>query len=137
MNRRAERVGMTADEVLRELKVIGLSDVGHYRVGDPAEPLKVAGDAPADARRAVSSVKRRVRRVVDDDGRVEEIEDVEFRLWSKPEALKLAGQHLKLFDQDGQGARVVVVNVIAPPWAAPPDAAVPVVPVDRQLGSGA
>lgn len=103
MDQRAQRVGMTADEVLRELKMIGLSDVGHYEVGDPAEPVKVRDGAAPETRRAISSVKRRVRRVERHDGQTEEIEDVEFRLWNKPEALRLAGQHLKLWGDREQG----------------------------------
>ncbi len=107
MDERARRVGMTADDVLRELKVIGMSDVGDYQVGDPAAPVKVRDGAAPEARRAVSSVKRRVRRIQRNDGPPEEIEDVELRLWNKPEALRLAGQHLKLFGEPGEGGGAV------------------------------
>ncbi len=107
MDQRAQRVGMTADDVLRELKVIGMSDVGHYEVGDPVEPVKVRDGAAPEARRAISSVKRRVRRIEREDGPPEVVEDVEFRLWNKPEALRLAGQHLKLFGADGEGGGAV------------------------------
>jgi len=107
MDQRAQRVGMTADDVLRELKVLGMSDVGHYEVGDPAEPVKVREGTAPEARRAISSVKRRVRRIQREGGPPEEIEDVEFRLWNKPEALRLAGQHLKLFGADGEGGGAV------------------------------
>jgi hypothetical protein len=119
MDERSHRVGMTADEVLLELKAIGLSRVDHYEMGDPKQPVVVKEGAPADAIAAVSSVKRRVRRVLGKEGEPgEEIEDVEFKLWSKPEALKLAGQHLKLFAADQ--APVVPIQVIVAGPAAPP-----------------
>lgn len=107
MDQRAQRVGMTADDVLREIKLLAQSDVGDYEVGDPAAPVKVRDGVTPEARRAIASVKRRVRRVKRDDGQAEEIEDVEFKLWNKPEALKMAGQHLKLFGEQGEGGGVV------------------------------
>ena len=107
MDARAQRVGMTADEVLRELRVIGLSDVGDYVVGDPAEPVRVRDGVAPETRRAISSVKRRVRRVKGENGQTEEIEDVEFRLWNKGEALRLTGQHLKLFGEREEGGGAV------------------------------
>lgn len=104
MDERAKRVGMTADEVLAELKAIGMSDVRHYQFGEGSDPLVLAENAPDHAMRAVSSVKRRIRRIHKQDGPDEEIEDVEFKLWDKPTALRLAGQHLKLFGEDAGGA---------------------------------
>jgi phage terminase small subunit len=120
MDERARRVGMTADEVLRELKAIGQSRVTNYEIGgDAKQPVAVKEGAPADAMAAVSSVKRRVRRVLGREGEPgEEIEDVELRLWSKPEALKLAGQHLKLFAADQ--APVVPIQIIVAGPPAPP-----------------
>ncbi|HEY3279760.1 MAG TPA: terminase small subunit [Gemmatimonadales bacterium] len=92
---RAERVGMTADQVLRELAILGTSDVRHYTFSGAG--LALAEDAPDEAMRAVQSVKRRVRRVQKDDGPAEEIEEVEYRLWNKPAALRMAGEHHGLF----------------------------------------
>ena len=92
---RAERVGMTADQVLRELAVLGTSDVRHYVFSDTG--IDLAADAPDHAMRAVQSVKRRVRRIEREDGPAEEIEEVEYRLWNKPAALRMAGEVHRLF----------------------------------------
>lgn len=123
MDQRAQRVGMTADDVLRELKAIGMSRVDHYEVGDAKQPLVVKDGAPPEAIAAVSSVKRRVRRVERNSGQIEETEDVEFKLWNKPEALRLAGQHLKLFSEQGESSGAVekvfflpVVAINAEDW---------------------
>lgn len=98
MDARAERVGMTADQVLAELKAIGMSDVRHYQFTDhPSEPLVLSGDATDVAMRAVASVKRTVRRIQKRDEPAEDVETVEFKLWDKPAALRMAGQHLGMF----------------------------------------
>lgn len=95
--KRAERVGMTADDVLRELAVLGTSDVRHYEMGEHG--IELAEGAPEVAMRAVQSVKRKVRRIHKEDGPDEEIEEVEYKLWNKPAALRMAGEYHKLFVQ--------------------------------------
>lgn len=95
---RLERVGMTADEVLRELKVLGESSVSHYTV-DERGNVKLADDAPESALRAVSGVKIRRRTFTREDGATEETIDTEFKLWSKPAALRMAGEVHKLYTQ--------------------------------------
>jgi len=92
---RLERVGMTADEVLRELAVIGSSDVRHYAFSEGG--ITLAEQAPDVAMRAVQSVRRKVRTIDREDGQRETVEEVEFRLWSKPAALRMAGEHHRLF----------------------------------------
>lgn len=92
-NARAARVGMTQDDVLRELQAIGQSDIRHYTIDDFGE-MKLADDAPDRAMRAVASVKKRIR--TDEHGNVVGAE-TEFKLWDKPAALKMAGQHLGTF----------------------------------------
>ncbi len=87
---RAERVGLTADEVLRELAVLGRSDVWHYEINDGGR-VRLAEGAPPEAIRAVSSIKRKVKHT--DTGT--EVE-TEIKLWSKPDALRMAAQHLGL-----------------------------------------
>lgn len=94
---RAERVGMTADDVLRELRALGTSDVRHYEFTD--DGIKLADNAPDTAMRAVQSVRRKVRRIEREDGPAEIIEEVEFKLWSKPAALRMAGEVHKLYTQ--------------------------------------
>jgi phage terminase small subunit len=94
---RTERVGMAADDVLRELAVIGTSDVRHYEFTDGG--IKLAESAPDVAMRAVQSVRRKVRTIDREDGQRETVEEVEFRLWNKPAALRMAGEHHRLFVQ--------------------------------------
>lgn len=103
MDERAKRVGMTAEEVLREIKAIGMSDVRHYEFSDGPDPLVLAENAPDIAMRAVSSVKRKVRKIPQKDGLLIEVEEIEFKLWDKPSALRMAGQHLRLYGDEGDG----------------------------------
>lgn len=86
---RAQATGITAARVLAELEALAFSDHTHYEVDDDGR-LTLASDAPPNAHRAVSSVKRRVHR--DKDGGV--TREVEIRLWDKPGALTLAGRHV-------------------------------------------
>lgn len=89
-----EAIGMTADDVLREIKVIGTSDIRHYVLG-PGGKLELAPGAPDEAARAVQSVK--IRTHTAKDGK--RTEEVEYRLWSKPAALRMAGESHALFKQ--------------------------------------
>lgn len=92
--RHVEAIGMTADDVLRELAVIGRSDVRHYQFG-PGGQLALADGVPDEAARAVQSVKVRTR--TDADGNT--TEEIEYRLWNKPAALRMAGETHGLFRQ--------------------------------------
>jgi phage terminase small subunit len=84
---RAARTGVTADRVLKETELVSFSCVDHYRV-DENGYLCAAPGAPEGAMRAVASVKRKVTL-----GKEGPSYEVEFRLWNKPEVLKLAGKH--------------------------------------------
>jgi hypothetical protein len=99
-----QRLKIEADRVLQELAVVGFSDIlndyrldeqGHLRLSDTAHPT---------AARAIASIKRKVRTGRSDDrGAWTEVE-TEFRLWSKPEALKALAQHLGLLKDPEAGA---------------------------------
>lgn len=93
---RAKRTEITADRVLRELALIGFSDIGQILDMEGAEPrLRPASEITRRARRAISSVK--VRRYFEgsgDDAR--EVEVTEFKLWPKDAALTKLAQHLGL-----------------------------------------
>lgn len=91
MDKRSQRVKLSADEVLGELAILGTSDVSQYKMA-PEGHLTLVDGAPKDAMRAVSSVKMRTR--ADETGVTRE---VEFKLWDKNTALTNAGRHLKLF----------------------------------------
>lgn len=117
LHERAERVGLTADEILREIKVIALSRVDHYEVGDDGR-IKVREGVPEEALGAVASFKRRTRRIVGSEAEPDaEIEDVEFRTWDKVKALELGARHLAMkgftpADETGGGATVNVTFVL-------------------------
>lgn len=96
MDRRAKRTDITADRVLRELACLGYSNVLHYRVDDENN-LLLMPDAPPEAMRAVSSVKRKTRIIPRKDGEPIIERELEFRLWDKNTALTNLGRHLKLF----------------------------------------
>jgi phage terminase small subunit len=95
LNARKERLQIDADEILRELTVLCRSDVRDFRVKTSGR-LTLRPGAPDAAWRAVSSVKHRIRTVQMNNGQRQVIREVEVRLWSKTEALKLAREHLGL-----------------------------------------
>lgn len=93
MMRRAERQEISQDEVIQELRIIGLSNVEDYIIDD-AGAVQAAEGARPGAMRAVSSIRRRVTTTKDGVRTV----DTEVRLWSKTEALQSLGRHLGLFN---------------------------------------
>lgn len=95
MQQRAKRVELDQDRVLRELAAVGMSNIDHYTVEPATGRVVLREGASEDAVRAVSSVKVKSR--TDDDGNTEV--ETELKLWSKPVALKLLGQHLGMFVQ--------------------------------------
>lgn len=92
---RSERTQITQDQVLTELLILLKSDVRDFDVDDTGQLTLRDGAADA-AWRAVSSVKHRITtRGKGDDA--ETVREIEFRLWDKNAALKMAGQHLGMF----------------------------------------
>jgi len=86
--KRAERVELSQDEILINLRPLLRSDVRHFVMADSGA-LELAEGAPEDAWKAVSSVKHRT---IVSDGDV--TREIEIRLWNKPDALRLGAQHL-------------------------------------------
>lgn len=119
---RERKAAVTADRVLEEVDTVSLSCVSHYRMSDVGE-LELTEDAPKDAMRAVSSIKRTIR--TDKDGAT--TRTVEFKLWDKPGTLRLSMQH--------RGMLVEKVEVKLPPGSGV--LAVPVPPGDAQWAAGA
>jgi len=87
ITKRAERVEVKTDDVLRELLRLGLSDAAD--AFSPSGQLLAIRDMPLEVRRAIASVKV----TVTDEG--ETIKEVKF--WDKPRGLEMLGRHLKLF----------------------------------------
>jgi phage terminase small subunit len=100
---------MSRSEILRELSLLGRSDVRHFEVSDEGH-LDLAAGAPDEAWRTVSSVKHRI--VTTKSGDV--VREVEYRLWSKTEALKMLGTHRGMFtekhDHTGIPPSLVIVQ---------------------------
>lgn len=95
--RRAERVEVTQDDVLRELLRVMSSDIG--KAFDEKGRMLPLKDIPEDTRRAISGVE--VEQVFEGHGedRYHCGDLVKVKLWDKTAAIKMAGQHLKLFTE--------------------------------------
>jgi phage terminase small subunit len=93
-DKRAQRVGITADRVLAELELLAFSDHTHYEVDDEGN-VTLAPHAPEGAHRAVSSIKRRITTSGPLNDRTT-VREVELKFWDKPGPLKLAGRHVGL-----------------------------------------
>lgn len=119
---RTKRIEVDADRVLREVDTVSLSTIEHYRLTEDGN-IVLAEGAPADAMRAISSIKYRT--VTQKDGSVERT--AEFKLWDKPGTLRLSMQH--------RGMLVEKHEVKLPPGSGV--LAVPVPPGDAQWRGGA
>lgn len=87
-----DRVEITADLVLSELRAIATSDLAEFF--DEYGDLRPIHDIPAPARRTLASVE------VDDQRGDKTVRRV--KLWDKLRALELLGKHLKLFHEMGE-----------------------------------
>lgn len=85
------RVQVSQDDILRELMILGYSDVRHYEVDEHGH-LTLAEGAPDVAWRAVSSVKHRITSNGEYTTR-----EIEYKLWNKNNALELLGRHKGTF----------------------------------------
>lgn len=91
LKRRAERVEVRADDILRELLRLATVDIGQaFNVDGTLKPIH---EIPEDVRRAMSGVE--VEEFDHDDGPTGRVRKVKF--WDKTRGLELLGKHLKLF----------------------------------------
>jgi len=103
MKKRSERTAISQDRVLRELAMIGFSDIRNYVTIDKdtgAIQAKGFEDMPKGESRVLRSVKE--DRVIkeDADGKKCTVYDkVKFELWDKPKALEMIGRHLTMFTE--------------------------------------
>lgn len=93
---RSERTFIRQDRVVRELAILGFSDVRNYVVGDDGE-VELAEDVPDAAFRAISSIRRKIRTITTKGGSVVVERDVELKLWNKNNALELLGKNLRMW----------------------------------------
>lgn len=111
--RRAARVEVKADDILRELLRLAMVDIGE--AFDEEGRLKPIKDIPPDVRRAISGVD--VTEIMEDGRPVGLLKKV--RLWDKKGSLELLGKHLRLFvdrleatGKDGEPLEVVIRTVV-------------------------
>jgi phage terminase small subunit len=97
---RAKRLLVSADDVVKELKLLAFSDVGE--IVDLDSGLLRRG-IHERARRAISAVKIRRVTVGEGDGARTEAH-VEFKLWSKTEALRDLARHTGVYPEKGASA---------------------------------
>lgn len=83
---RSRRTGIKADRVLRELARLATSNITHYEVDEKGK-LRLAPGAPAEAMRAISSVKMETRTIEREGFPVILERKIEFKLWDKNAAL--------------------------------------------------
>lgn len=95
LERRASRVEVKSDDVLRELLRLSMTDIG--QAFDEEGKLKKLHEMPEDVRRAIAGVE--VEELF--EGRGDSREHVgqvrKIKFWDKVKGLELLGKHLKLF----------------------------------------
>lgn len=97
LRRRSERVEVKADDILRELARVGMSDIGE--AFDENGMMRPLSEMPVGVRRAISSVE--VEDIFEGRGaervRVGTLTKVKF--WDKTRGLEMLGKNLKLFTE--------------------------------------
>lgn len=92
---RAEKVGVKAEDVLRELLRIGLADIG--KAFNSEGGLLPFHEMPEDVRRSISGVDVDELWGSDGDSRIQIGTTKKVRFWDKTRGLEMLGKHLKLF----------------------------------------
>ena len=99
------KLGMTQEAVLHEIDLLQHSNLAHYTVDDYGN-LRLAAHAPADAMRALSSLKKKI--IHTPTGMIYE---TEIKLWNKPASLRMGGEHLGIFKTTSQDIPDIHVHV--------------------------
>ncbi len=95
MAKRQARVELTADRVLQELMRVAFSDLS--KAYDASGNLLPVHEMPEDCRRAIAGIKVFEEFEGYGEARVKVGEVREVKFWSKTDALRDLGKHLKLF----------------------------------------
>lgn len=96
VRRRAERVELRADDILRELLRLARADIGQA-FGEDGK-LKPIREMPEDVRRAISGLEAEELWEGHGEDRAHVGTLRKVRFWDKTKALDMLGKHLRLFD---------------------------------------
>ena len=99
MEKRAEAVDITQQEVLLELKNFFYSDITEAIELSPSEVKEL----PAELRRMVSGFKHTTRKIAGSDGDAGLVEEViEIKFYDKLRALDMINRHIGLYEKDNK-----------------------------------
>lgn len=118
LKRRAERVEVRADDVLRELLRFAMSDI--RKAFDDRGRLLPVQDIPEDVARSISSIE--VDQLFDGHGaeRYQSGDTMKVKFWDKTKGLELLGKHLKLFtDKLEISGRLTLEQLVEASFAKP------------------
>lgn len=111
---RADRIGVKADAVLRELARIGFSDL--RRVFTDTGELRAIAELDDDAAAALASVEVVTKTIPIGDGAVDVEHTHKVKAWDKPRALELLAKHLGILrervEHSGPGGGPIEVAAI-------------------------
>ena len=100
-----QRLGVTAERVIRELSLIAFADP--RALFDQAGQLRNVADLPEDVARALSSVE--VRTITHKDE--PDVTIAKVKSWDKPRALDMLGRYLALWNDKRDNTGKVTVNI--------------------------
>ena len=119
--KRAERVEINADDVVKELAILAFSDLQNYiTIGADSGAIQALGfeDMPLNASRALESIQEdRAIKESNDGDQVIIYDKIKFKTHSKIKALELLGKHFGMFNEkkDDEKAPVNIYNIIGGP----------------------
>ena len=104
---RSKRTEISADRILRELAIVGLSDIRHYF--ENGWEVRDIDDIPDVQSKAIQKVKKKTRTTIKgrgDDQTTETITEVEIGLYDKLSALEKIGRHTSFFEPQQGGDEI-------------------------------
>jgi phage terminase small subunit len=115
----ADKLDLKAEKVLRELSLIGFSNMMDYlKTNAEGDAFIDLSALTRDQAAAIQEIT--VEETVEGKGNDRrEVTRTKLKLADKREALELLGRHLRLFDQEAQagaGVQVILVDIPRPGW---------------------
>lgn len=123
---RSQKTGITADRVLRELALIGFSDLRGLFTSDGK--LKAVHGLEEDIARAVASVDVTKERTIRNGDSTEQEFVSKVKVWDKVKALELIGRHLAMWKDRVELETPEPFRIELTDYAAPPPHPKPAVP---------